>query len=137
MVVRQTVGYLGISYYRIDANANPSRFSTTIAPKFYISAHGAIAHPYVKPTHPASVLRLGPIREYGCESAGRLIPNRLPTVTPGAWLLRHSAETMIGRGRFTLRYGLGFNGSESISWDAHPMFRQVLCTPTSQPNRKR
>jgi hypothetical protein len=29
--------------YRIDATANPSRFSTTIAQKFCIRAHGAIA----------------------------------------------------------------------------------------------
>jgi len=43
------VGRLGISYYRIDSNANPSRFSTIIAPKFCISAQRAIAHPYVKP----------------------------------------------------------------------------------------
>jgi len=39
------VGRLGINYYRIDANADPSRFSTTIAPKFCIGAHSAIAHP--------------------------------------------------------------------------------------------
>ena len=64
-VVRQTVGRLGINYYRIDANANPSRFSTPIAPKFCISAHGAIAHPYVKPTALASVLSLGRIRGFG------------------------------------------------------------------------
>jgi hypothetical protein len=41
-VVRQTVGRLGINHYRIEANTNPSRFSTTIAPKFFIRAHGAI-----------------------------------------------------------------------------------------------
>jgi hypothetical protein len=32
-----------------------------------------------------------------CRSAWRLTPNQPPTVTPGARLLRHSAQTMIGR----------------------------------------
>jgi hypothetical protein len=36
-------------YYRIDANADPSRISTTIAPKFCVGAQSAIAIPYVEP----------------------------------------------------------------------------------------
>ena len=38
-VVRQTVGRLGINLHCIDANADASRFSTTIAPKFCIGDH--------------------------------------------------------------------------------------------------
>jgi hypothetical protein len=43
-VVRQTVGRIGINHHCIDANADASRFSTTIAPKFCIGDHRAIAN---------------------------------------------------------------------------------------------
>src|SRR5947199_1478772 len=80
-VVRQTVGRLGINYYRIDANANPSRFQS----KFCISAHGAIAHPYVKPTALASVLSLGRIREFGKSCAPHLIGRGVWPIGPARW----------------------------------------------------